>query len=378
MRVLFTTTGSAGHLGPLMPFADAVRRAGDDVLVATRASSAERARAAGYDVWPFADAPAEQRGALLASIRALPTDEANARMLSDVFGGIDAAAAIPGVLDACATWRPDVVVSEPSEFAGRAVGAHLDLPAVSVGITQFAVEHRFEDGMKIALDRLRDAHRLSGPNGARKAHFTLMPLALEDPARPGPPDVRRFRAPDGPPPAPLPDWWDGDRSPLVYVTFGSVAPQFDHVFPALFRAAIDALAPLPARVLVTIGRDRDPAALGALPPNVRVERWVPQAGVRPQAAARVCHGGSGTVLGGFAAGVPQVILPLFADQPDNAARVDALGAGVAVQAPDDLAAAVRAVLGDARHAEHAAALAAEIRGLPPVDAAAAILRDLAA
>ena len=36
MRVMFTTTGSAGHLGPLVPFADAVRRSGDEVLIATR------------------------------------------------------------------------------------------------------------------------------------------------------------------------------------------------------------------------------------------------------------------------------------------------------------------------------------------------------
>ena len=32
---------------------------------------------------------------------------------------------------------------------------------------------------------------------------------------------------------------------------------------------------------------------------------------------------------GLAAGLPQVVLPLFADQPDNAARVDELGAGIA-------------------------------------------------
>ena len=40
--------------------------------------------------------------------------------------------------------------------------------------------------------------------------------------------------------------------------------------------AIDALAPLPARILVTIGNGGDPAALGALPGNVHVERWVAQ------------------------------------------------------------------------------------------------------
>ena len=51
----------------------------------------------------------------------------------------------------------------------------------------------------------------------------------------------------------------------------------------------------------------------------------------PHARAMVCHGGSGTMRAGLAAGIPQVVLPLFADQPDNAARVDALGAGIALE-----------------------------------------------
>ena len=36
MRVLFTTRGSAGHLGPLVPYAAACRSAGHDVLVAAQ------------------------------------------------------------------------------------------------------------------------------------------------------------------------------------------------------------------------------------------------------------------------------------------------------------------------------------------------------
>ena len=208
-----------------------------------------------------------------------------------------------------------------------------------------------------------------------------MPPLLENPGLPGPPGVQRFREPGGPPPAPLPDWWDGASDPLVYVTFGSVAPQRDDVFPGLFRTVLEALGPLPVRVLATVGRDRDPADLGTRPANVHVERWVPQADVMPHARAMVCHGGSGTMRAGLAAGIPQVVLPLFADQPDNAARVDELGAGIALEpgpgAGPGVAAAVRDVLADARYAARAAAVAAEIRALPPVDLAAARLRALA-
>ena len=45
----------------------------------------------------------------------------------------------------------------------------------------------------------------------------------------------------------------------------------------------------------------------------------------------MCHGGSGTTLGALAAGLPLVIVPLFADQPANAKRVAEVGAGLVVE-----------------------------------------------
>ena len=182
-------------------------------------------------------------------------------------------------------------------------------------------------------------------------------------------------------PGVLPDWWNGDTAPLVYLTLGSVAPSAGF-FPGLYRAAVDALADLPIRVLVTTGRGADPAELGPLPAGVHAERWVPQADVMPHASAMVCHGGFGTVRAGLAAGVPLAVLPLFADQPYNARRVAALGAGIALEggaeAVSGLRDAVRALLADDAYAIRAHAVADEVRALPPADTAAAILRELAA
>ena len=79
---------------------------------------------------------------------------------------------------------------------------------------------------------------------------------------------------------------------------------------------------------MTIGRHVDPDALGPLPANVRVERWVDQGEVMPHAAAMVGHGGSGGTLAALAAGVPIAFLPQFVDGPANAERVAALGAGI--------------------------------------------------
>jgi UDP:flavonoid glycosyltransferase YjiC (YdhE family) len=377
MRVLVTTTGSAGHFGPVVPFADALLATGDEVLVATRESSAAQVRAAGYEVWPFADGPAEQRDAIFAAARDLPIDEANARVGSEVFAGLDARAALPGVLDACAAWRPQLVLNELGEFAGGLAGAHAGLPVVTVSITLASTE-RFLSVTGAPLRNLRDEFGLASGGTASTARFTLAPPLLEDPAAPGPEHTRRFREHDRPAAA-LPDWWEGAGDPLVYVTFGSVAPQMDF-FPGLYRAAIETLAPLPVRLLVTVGRDRDPADLGPLPANVHVERWVPQGDVMPHAAAMVCHGGFGTVRAGLAAGVPLVVQPLFADQPYNARRVAELGAGVALEhGPRGIAgaaAAVRAVLADRSYADRAAAVAADVRSLPTVDTAVGVMRDL--
>jgi len=41
----------------------------------------------------------------------------------------------------------------------------------------------------------------------------------------------------------------------------------------------------------------------------------------------VHHGGIGTCAQGLRAGIPQLITPVFFDQPDNAARLEALGVG---------------------------------------------------
>jgi MGT family glycosyltransferase len=203
-----------------------------------------------------------------------------------------------------------------------------------------------------------------------------MPEEFEDPAAPGPADALRFRERDDEA-RPLPDWWENTSWPLVYLTFGSVAPTMDF-FPSMYRDALDALALLPVRVLVTVGRDRDPRELGPLPPNVHVARWVPQADVMPHTAVMICHGGSGTVRAGLAAGVPMVVVPLFADQPHNARRVAELGAGIAHDGTFGLAESVRRLLVEPSYLQEAQRIAAVIRRLPTVDTATSIVRAMTA
>ena len=61
------------------------------------------------------------------------------------------------------------------------------------------------------------------------------------------------------------------------------------------------------------------------------------------AAAVVTHAGHGTTIKALAAGVPLLAMPMGRDQPDNAARVAAAGAGLVLK-PRAKAPAIRAAL----------------------------------
>jgi MGT family glycosyltransferase len=149
----------------------------------------------------------------------------------------------------------------------------------------------------------------------------------------------------------------------------------------VFREALDALADLEARVLMTVGRSIDPRSLGPLPANARVEQWVPQQAVLAEASAMLGHGGFGTTMGALAAGVPQVVAPLFAfDQVVNGDHVAAVGAGLTTSAepggPARAAAAIPRLLEEPSYAESARRVAAAMREMPHPDEAVPVLADL--
>ena len=306
-------------------------------------------------------------------------------MIQELFIGLQARAALRGMLAAVAEWRPDVVVRETCEFSAAVAAERLGVPQAQLGIHLSSLTDADDRLLALAapaLDELRVEAGLESDPAAellrRVPVFTCAPAALDDPSSPAPRRVRRFRDPGATRAGT--SWHEGAERPLVYVSFGSEAPR-SQLFPELYLAAVNALAGLPVRVLVTIGDRRDPAELGRLPRGVRVERWVSQAAVMPHAAAMVGHAGSGSTLIALAAGVPLALVPLFVDGPENARRVAAIGAGVALPrglaGTHRLAAAVEALLADPRHRAAAAGVAAEIRALPPVAAAVGEIAALA-
>jgi MGT family glycosyltransferase len=107
----------------------------------------------------------------------------------------------------------------------------------------------------------------------------------------------------------------------------------------VLQKVIDALEPLPVRVLVTLGGSIEPDALRAAENCVLVES-APHSEVMREASLVVTHGGHGTVMQALAARVPMLVIPHGRDQADNAIRVTERGAGLSLP-PDAAVEAIR-------------------------------------
>jgi UDP:flavonoid glycosyltransferase YjiC (YdhE family) len=156
------------------------------------------------------------------------------------------------------------------------------------------------------------------------------------------------------PPWTLP-WPAEDARPLVLVSLSTL----DQGQVAVMQRVIHSLAPLPVRGLVTLGPALNPVQFKA-PPNVLLEAFVPHSAVLPHATAMVTQCGLGTLMKALAHGVPLVCIPLVGDQPDNAARVVAQGAGIRLERDSSTAqisAAIERILTRAEFAESARRMA---------------------
>ncbi|MES2604468.1 MAG: nucleotide disphospho-sugar-binding domain-containing protein [Pseudomonadota bacterium] len=144
---------------------------------------------------------------------------------------------------------------------------------------------------------------------------------------------------------------------------------------AFFEAAIGACEKLGRRgVLLTRFSEHLP---DNLPANVMHVSFVPFSLLLPRCAALVHHGGIGTMAQGFAAGIPQLIMPMAHDQPDNLLRLQRLGAGDGLapkhfKAPA-VAAKLQALLGDEQVLARCRELQQLISTAHPLDTACELL-----
>ena len=130
-------------------------------------------------------------------------------------------------------------------------------------------------------------------------------------------------------------WPADDDRPLVTVAFSTTFQNHAGVL----QNVIDALAPLPVRVLVTLGGSITADELRPADNSVLVDS-APHTIVMRESAFVVTHGGHGTVMRAVVGRSPMLVIPHGRDQSDNAVRITERGAGLSVM-PDAPVDAIR-------------------------------------
>lgn len=380
-RLLFCSSGGAGHLRPMLPLAAAARRHGHAVLWVTAPDAVRDPAALGIET--------RAAGCTITQARqryrrrwpewaALQGEARGAHLYPRLFGAVIAPAMLPALERAIDDWQPDLVVHEVAALAAPLACARRGLAHWTHGIglaqppTQLRAAGEQVAGLWHAAGQPAPADGgafaqgyldIAPPGLARHADAVpcaiqpLSPSAAALPRRHPLPDALRDALRDAP---------RHGSQPLVYLSFGTVFHE-----SAALEMAVRALADLPVRALVTAADAERCGALRAVAPQLHILPFVDQTEVLPRCDLVVSHGGAGTVLGACAFGRPQLVLPQAADQFRNARALSLAGAG-RVLAPeaattDRIAAAVEQLLDDPAPRRAAEALAREIAAMPSAE-----------
>jgi UDP-N-acetylglucosamine:LPS N-acetylglucosamine transferase len=364
LKVLVVCSPGAGHVGPLLPLVEALLAGGDRVVVCAGDDPGGAVSRSGAEFRAAGHGEMDWFGVLQARVRGFPGDglapeRINHYFVPRVFGEIATADMIDDVLACGRDLEPDVVLFETYALAGPLAAELLGVPAVHHLISPMLPREVLEL-TNDAVSPLWRSFERDAPGYAgvyRGVTIEITPSSLETQQLAS--GERLAMRPTPPPPAKTAP----SIPPLVYVTLGTAFANVE-----IFRAALNGLADEPVGVVLTVGPDQDPAALAPPPANARVERFIPQADLLPRCSAVVHHGGSGTMLGSFAHGLPQVVVPQGADNFINAGLITRAGAGFTLGpgevSPESIRHAVRSVLDEPSYATAARRIAAEIVALP--------------
>ena len=174
------------------------------------------------------------------------------------------------------------------------------------------------------------------------------------------PDTIRFVGPVLPKPSVSfdePAWWsdlDSGRA-VVFVTQGTIANfNFDELIQPTLMALAD------EDVLVIAATGRPATELMVVPPNARVESFIPFDRLLPKVDVLVTNGGYGAVNQALSLGVPIVVAGETEDKALISARVAWTGAGISLGTQDptqeQIGSAVRSVLADSKYRDRAQAM----------------------
>ncbi len=381
MRILLTAVPTVGHFHPLVPLAQAAAQAGHEVAVATGSALLPLVDRVGFLGFRAGlDSGHAERAH--PALRTLPGPERADYFWQHIFAAERAQAMLPDLLALSARWQPHVIVRDQAELGGYLAAERLGLPHAVVQTVVF--RPRLHHLMAAPLNRLRVAGGLAADPSLdtlyRYLFLSTAPPSYPDPTIAFPPTTHPLRPVpfDQSGDEPRPAWLDAlPDQPIVYATLGTTSVNRR---PDIFRAILEGLRDQSLTLILTIGRDQDPTQFGPQPPHVHVERYVPQTHLFPRCRVVIAHGGSGTTMAALAHGLPMVLAPLAADQPENAERCAALGVARVIQpaalTPETVRTNVLTVLRDPVYQHNARRLRAEIAAMPGPEHAVELLERL--
>jgi hypothetical protein len=378
VKIMFASLGAYGHLYPMMPLALAGAAAGHETVIAAGPPFLGRLPLPTVLGYP----PELELDWAIQEARRRHPDLHDQEFSMAMFADVTAESVAPTMIKQCEQLRPDLVIYEGMDTGAGVAASVLGIPAAAYAIALASFVYRPLHRSTVSYQRNMWLERDRTPPD----EATLLAAALINPAPPSVRQIDGIAAPTIPirsvayteSSAGVPVWLSGQHAlPRVYLTLGTVS--FGAV--EVLSRAIAEIAPLGVDILVTVGPEGEPAALGDVPDNVHVERFVAQSAVLPLVDLIVHHGGTGTVLAALEVGLPQLVLPQGADQFFNAQILTEAGAARALendaQQPGTITEAVQALLGDSPEREAAARLRDEIAAMPSPTESISRLAELA-
>ncbi|MEV4636611.1 nucleotide disphospho-sugar-binding domain-containing protein [Actinoplanes sp. NPDC049548] len=392
MRVLFAVSEWTTHYLAMVPLGWALHAAGHDVRVLCAPSQVDPVRRAGLVPVPVLDGmPVVVRNRLSYVEQARagrwpypwlpvhPLTGAHMRTLDDFDAGAYrrdvepdfAARAFRGAERAVAvarSWRPDLILHDPMSLDGLLLPRLLGIPGVlslwgAVGtheadpdawivppddgglFARYGIAGRPRDLVERVIDPCPDAVR--PPLTASRLPMRYLPY-------------------NGP--GPMQPWMlEPAGRPRVCVVWSTALTTMSGPRSNLLGDVVAGLTGLDVDVYLA-ATHRDIAALGELPPRVRVLPRVPLHLLLPQCSVVVHHGGAGSTMTTLDSGRPHLVLSCAAEQAAAGRRLASAGVARHLSAeavsPGTVREAVTALLGQPAYREVAARLRTQLHARP--------------
>lgn len=374
-RIVLATAGTAGDLNPFIAIALELRARGCHPIIATQKEFEPAITAEGLDfhlVRPGVDDVRRELGLDPAEIIQRATHGST---------GLEFAVrriAMPFLTRAfddmmAATAGADLVVTHTSAFAARLAAEKRGLPWMSTALAPFTFMSAYDPPLLSLMPPVRVLRRMTGARSdaaltrvlrvataSWTAKFQQMRARLGLPASANPLFEGQFSPfgtlalysplmgavqPDFPPGCVMTGFCFHDRrggaderlspeleaflaegSPPLVFTLGSALPLGPGRF---FEVSLAAARALGRRAVLLAGPQVGRGRIGG-PAEALITDYAPHSQLFPRASAVIHHGGIGTAAQALRAGKPQLVVPFFADQPDNAMRLAGLGAARAL------------------------------------------------